>query len=154
MHAAEMVDRGRLVETFLNLVRIDSPSGHEQAIGEELLRRLQVLGCDILQDKAGNVIAEFPGEGNETVLLSCHMDTVGTDTGIKPVVRDGVIYSDGTTILGSDDKSGIAMVLETLRLLKDHPEWHHPPLEVVISVGEETGLRGSRQMDLSQLRAS
>ena len=70
-------------------------------------------------DEHGNLIATYPGDRDDTLLLSFHMDTAGTDTGIKPQIRDGVIYSDGTTILGADDKSGIAQVLELLHLLND-----------------------------------
>ncbi len=85
-------------------------------------------------------------------MLSAHMDTVGKDTGIKPVIRDGVIYSDGTTILGGDDKSGVAAILEVIRSL--HEEGlGHPPLEVVISVGEEVQLRGAKLLDKGKLRA-
>jgi tripeptide aminopeptidase len=80
------------------------------------------------------------------------MDTAGTDTGIKPEIREGVIYSDGTTILGADDKSGIAQAIELLELLNEH-KWPHPNLEIVITVGEEQGLKGSRALDVSQLKA-
>ncbi len=61
-------------------------------------------------------------------MLSAHMDTVGKDVGIKPVIRDGVIYSDGTTILGGDDKSGVAAILEVIRSLREDG-LAHPPLE-------------------------
>jgi tripeptide aminopeptidase len=87
------------------------------------------------------------------MLLSFHMDTAGTDTGIKPVVRDGVVHSEGDTILGADNKSGLAGLLELFTLLKANPDWQCPPLEIVISVGEESGLLGSRAMDKSQLTA-
>ncbi len=149
---APAVDRDRLVNTFFDLVRVDSPSGQEKAIGERLIGLLHETGCEVRQDAVGNIVGHFPGVG-EMILLSTHMDTVGSDVGIKPVERDGVIYSDGTTILGADDKSGIAIVLETLRVLHEHPDAPHAPIEVVITVSEEVGLRGSRQMDLSQLQA-
>ncbi len=154
MLQANAVNQDRMVKTFMDLVLIDSPSGQEEAIGRELSKRLRDLGCEVHQDKAGNLVAELPGEGKEAILLSTHMNTVGTDTGIKPILRDGVVYSDGTTILGADDKSGIAIVLEILQQLREHPEWRHPPLEIVMTVSEEQGLRGSRQMDLSRLRAT
>ena len=78
----------------------------------------------------------------------------GTDTGIRPIIEDGVIKTDGTTILGADDKSGIAGCLELLTILESHPDVEHPTLEFVISVGEESGLLGSRQMDLSRLSST
>jgi tripeptide aminopeptidase len=82
------------------------------------------------------------------------MDTAGTDVGIKPIVEDGVIRTDGSTILGADDKSGIAGCIEVLTLLQENPNASHPSIEFVISVGEESGLVGSRQMDVSQLNAT
>jgi tripeptide aminopeptidase len=92
------------------------------------------------------------GLPDDWLMLSAHMDTVGKDTGIKPQIRDGVIYSDGITILGGDDKSGVAVILETIRAMQDD-ELPHPPLEVVISVGEEVSLRGAKLLDKSKLRA-
>lgn len=86
-------------------------------------------------------------------MLSTHMDTAGSDTGIKPVIRDGVIYSDGTTILGADDKSGIAIQIETIAQLKEHPEYPHRPIEIVITVSEEVGTRGGAALDTSQLKS-
>ena len=100
-------------------------------------------------DDIGNLVAVLPGTRPDTVLLSTHMDTAGTDTGIRPIIEDGIIKTDGTTILGADDKSGIAGCLELLTILESNPEVEHPTLEFVISVGEESGLLGSRQMDLS-----
>ncbi len=150
----DSIHRDRLLNLFLDLVRIDSPSGHEAAIGQHLLGRLQDLGCVVEQDGVGNLIARLPGQGEETILLSCHMDTVGSDTGIIPVIRDGVIYSEGPTILGGDDKSGVAIILEALTLLAEHPDWPHPPLEIVITVSEELGLWGARQLDAGRLQAA
>jgi tripeptide aminopeptidase len=149
---ADYVDGDRLLKVFLDLVAIDSPTGHEEAIGKDLEGRFQALGCEVRRDETGNLIATYPGDRDDTLLLSFHMDTAGTDTGIKPQIRDGVIYSDGTTILGADDKSGIAQCLELLELLNEHG-WSHPNLEIVVTVGEEQGLKGSRAMDMSQLNA-
>ena len=116
------VDRDRLLQTFLDLVAVDSPSGHEQAIGEVLEARFGELGCETSRDDIGNLVAVFPGRRDGTILLSTHMDTVGPDTGIKPIIGDdGVIRTDGSTILGADDKSGIAGCLELLTLLGAQP---------------------------------
>jgi tripeptide aminopeptidase len=155
-----LINETRLVQTFLDLVAIDSPSGQEEAIGDELERLLAAAGGEAERDEHGNVIARFPapdsyGQPNpsgEWMMLSAHMDTVGKDTGIKPQVRDGVIYSDGATILGSDDKSGIAVILETIRSLREDSS-PCPPLEVVITVGEEVTLRGARLLAKDRLRA-
>jgi tripeptide aminopeptidase len=150
---AEQVDADRLVNTFLELVAIDSPTGHEEEIGRELTKRFTELGCSVTQDEIGNLVAVYSGRGPGTVLVSTHMDTAGKDVGIKPIVEDGIIKTDGSTILGADDKSGIAGCLELLTLLRANPDAEHPTIEFVISVGEESGLVGSRQMDLSKLNA-
>jgi len=150
---ADEVDRDRLVETFLELVAVDSPTGHEEEIGRELIKRFTELGCSVTQDDIGNLVAVYPGSRPDTVLLSTHMDTAGKDVGIKPIIEDGIIKTDGSTILGADDKSGIAGCIELLTLLRSNPDVKHPTIEFVISVGEESGLVGSRQMDLSQLNA-
>ncbi len=148
-----MINRDRLVDTFLELVQIDSPSGDEAAIGDHLLTVLKRLTQDVYMDAAGNLIARFPGDERASVMLNAHMDTVGTDRGIKPVIRDGVIYSDGTTILGADDKSGVAVILEVMQALQENPDVERPPIEVVFTVGEERGLLGAQALDTSQLQS-
>ena len=148
-----MINEQRLVQTFLDLVRIDSPSGEEAEISQELARRFTALGAAVETDAIHNLIARFEGtRPGDYLLLSAHMDTVGEDRGIKPQIRDGVIYSDGATILGGDDKSGVAAILEVIESLKEDGA-AHPPLEAVISVGEEVGLRGASEMDKSRIRS-
>jgi tripeptide aminopeptidase len=147
-----LINEARLVQTFLELVAIDSPAGQEQMIGEDLMKRLAALGGECERDEHGNVIARWPKGSGEWLMLSAHMDTVGKDTGIRPHIHEGVIYSDGTTILGSDDKSGVAAILEVLQSIREEG-LSHPPLEVVISVSEETGLQGAKWLDKSKLRA-
>ncbi len=148
-----MIDEGRLVRTFLDLVAIGSPSGEEAAIAAELTRRFTAMGGECETDENNNLIARFSGSRDgEWLMLSAHSDTVGQDRGIKPVIRDGVIYSDGTTILGADDKSGVAVILEVIESVREDGI-PHPPLEVVISGSEEVGLRGARTLDKAKLRA-
>jgi tripeptide aminopeptidase len=144
-----MVDGNRLLNTFLSLVRIDSPSGQESAIREALVRRLRELGLKVQVDDTGNVLGRLEGEG-EPLLLSAHMDTV-PGVGIQPVVNDGLVCSDGTTILGADDKSGLAVILEALETLRENGS--RPALEVALSVGEEVGLVGVKGMDMDWFRA-
>jgi len=146
-----MINETRLVETFLDLVRIDSPSGEEAAIAEELKDRLGQLGLTVERDEMNNIVARLPGQG-EALILAAHMDTVMPGHGVKPVVKDGVVYSDGSTILGADDKSGVAVILEVLQTIVEC-ELPHPPLEVVITVQEETGLAGAKALDKSRLQA-
>ncbi len=147
-----MITRERIVQSFLDLVAIDSPSGDEDAIAAELEHRLRRLGLQVAQDPAGNVLARLEGTG-DAVLLSAHMDTVEPGRGIKPR-WDGpdIIRSDGTTILGADDKAGCAVILEVLHsLIEDGGP--HRPIEVALSRGEEVGLVGAVKMDYSRITA-
>ncbi len=145
------MNSSRLLDSFLDLVRIDSPSGEEAAIARYLATRLKDLGLTVELDPIHNLVARLPGQG-QSVMLAAHMDTVMPGRGIKPVVKDGVVRSDGTTILGADDKAGIAVILETLTELAESGQ-PHPPLEVVITVQEETGLNGAKGLDRSGLQS-
>jgi len=148
-----MIDRDRLVKTFLELVAIESPSGDEDAIAVELERRLNALGVEASQDAHGNVLGRRGGTG-AAVLLSAHMDTVEPGRGIVPIF-DGadIIRSDGTTILGADNKAGCAVILEVIEsVLDDNAETR--PIEVAISRGEEIGLVGATHMDYSRITAT
>lgn len=145
-----MIDRERLLDTFLFLTSIDSPSGEEAALRAALEPRLRALGVETHVDATGNLLGRLPGQG-EPLLLSAHMDTVpGRD--IRPVVREGVVYSDGTTILGADDKSGIAVMLEVLAALQGDA-LRRPAVEIALSVGEEVGLLGAKGLDAGWFRA-
>ena len=147
-----MINRDRIVQAFLELVAIDSPSGDEDAIAAELEQRLNALGVAASQDSYGNVLGRRDGVG-DSVLLSAHMDTVEPGRGITPV-WDGadIIRSDGTTILGADNKAGCAVILEVIRsAIEDGAETR--PIEVAISRGEEVGLKGAANMDYSRLSA-
>ena len=146
-----MINRDRLVSTFLELVRIDSPSGQEEEIARHLTAELRSLGLTVERDTTGNIIARLAEEG-QPILLNAHMDTVQPGRGVKPVIEDGIIKSDGSTILGADDKSGVAVILEVLRVLVEQ-DLAHPPLEVALTVSEEKGLKGAKGLDLTRLRA-
>jgi len=141
-----LVNEKRLLDTFLSLVSIESPSGQEDELARYLLNRLGELGVKANRDRPGNVIGRWPGKGAPVALLA-HMDTVRPVRGIKPVVEDGIVRSDGTTILGADDKSAIAEILEMVAAVGERP------VEIVFTVGEETGLRGANGLDGDSLRA-
>lgn len=147
-----MIRRERIVETLLSLIAVDSPSGDEDEIAVVLEERLRALGLDASQDSAGNVLGFLDGTG-EPILLSAHMDTVEPGRGITPVFDgDDIIRSDGTTILGADNKAGCAVILEVIEsILEEHAP--HRPIEVAISRGEEIGLVGASAMDYSRLHS-
>ena len=141
----------RLVEQFMEMVRIDSESGNEARFMEYLLGEIEALGGTAALDDYGNLIATFDAvryEGAEPILLSCHADTVKPGIGIEPVLSDGIIRSAGDTILGADDKAGIAEVFEALRVAPVRP-----PIELAVSRQEEVGLLGVKAMDFDRISA-
>ena len=146
-----MINRDRLVSTFLELVQIDSPSGQEEEIAQHLMAKLDRLDVPVVRDKTGNVIGRLAGEG-PPLLLSAHIDTVAPGRGVKPVINNGIITSDGATILGGDDKSGVAAILEVLQVLVEQ-RLPHSPLEAALTVSEEIGLIGAKGLDLTSLCA-
>lgn len=146
-----MIRRERLVETFLELVRIDSPSGKEAQIAQRLIALLQELGAEAGLDDHGNVIASLAGDG-EPLLLSAHMDTVQPGEGIAPIVEDDLIRTDGSTVLGGDPKAGVSAILEGLRSLREEGR-RHRAVEVAFSRSEEIGLVGARHLDYERVRA-
>ena len=116
---------------------------------------MKSLGLRTDRDISGNVFGWLDGDAGlgGPLLLNAHMDTVGQDRGITPVIDDGVIRSDGTTILGADDKSGVAIILEVLQILSEQGQKHRS-LEILFSVEEELNLGREGRIALSKLTAS
>ena len=144
-----MINRDRLVKTFIDLVKIDSPSGEEDEIATELTKRLKQLGFDVRRDSYGNLIASNGGEN--PLILSAHMDTVEPGRGIAPSIQGDRIVSDGTTILGGDCKCGVAAILEALESVNED-QVPHLDLEVIFTRDEEIGLVGARNLDFSLIK--
>jgi len=151
----------RMIEEFMELVQVDSVSGKERRMADLLKKKLTALGLEVWEDtagkavnaEAGNVIARLPGTGEGPVLLlSAHMDTVEPGCGIRPRVENGVVRSSGDTVLGADDKAGIAAILEALRLVKEN-DIVHGGLEVAFTIWEEGGLFGAKNLDYSLINA-
>ncbi len=134
----------RLAHTLIELVRIPSTSGHEEYVRSYIERQLISLGLTTQIDGTGNLLATLDGEGTP-ILLNAHMDRVPPGLGHEPILRNGILYSDGMTNLGADDAAGIAVILEALRRTIEQ-ELPHPPMVIVFTVQEETGLCGSRNI--------
>ena len=156
------VNEDRLVSRFLELIKINSETRHEALIQEYLKKEFSLLGLTVEEDQtsgetgfgANNLICTLNGNPEiEPFFFSCHMDTVAPGNEIKPVIKDKTIYSDGTTILGADDKAGIAIMFEIIHLLKER-KIAHGTIEFIISVGEESGLVGANAFDVQQLSSS
>ena len=146
-----MINQKRLVDTFLSLVKIDSPSGEEKNVAKFLETELVKLGGKAEYDAYENLIVKFEGEG-EFLMLNCHMDTVEPGRGIKPIVEEDIIKTDGTTILGGDAKAGVAAILEAVKSVIEENK-KHPPLELVFTREEELGLLGALNLDYSLVKS-
>lgn len=156
-----MINNERLLERFLKYVQIDSPTKFEREFAEVLMEELKELGLEVRMDKAGEKVGSNSGNvlgflkatsDGEPILFSSHMDTVSPSIGVKPIIRDGVVYSDGTTILGGDDKAGVAAIMETLQTIVEN-NIPHGDIEVSFSIFEEGGLFGAKNLDYSQIKS-
>jgi len=152
-----MINSQRMAQRFKTLCEIDSLSRHERDVALEIEKILTEMGAKVCYDSAkekvggncSNLIAKFKGTVNSNPLfLSGHMDTVGPGEGIKVQFRDGVFRSNGTTILGSDDKSAIAIILEVMEVILEN-KIDYPPVEIIFTVCEEVGLLGAKHFDYS-----
>ena len=150
-----------IIDYFLSLIKINSESRNEEAIAIQLEKDLKMLGGEVQIDRAnektggniGNVYAYFPGNINKDPILFCaHMDTVHPGNNIKPIISADRITSDGTTILGSDDKSGIAQIIWAIRVIKEN-KIEHAPIEVLFTISEEIGLLGAKYLDYSIIKS-
>ncbi len=153
-----MVNYARMLSTFLDLVKIKAESGAEQPVVQYILPCLRRLGLVIRQgseERAENIVAVLPptADRNRCIALSAHMDTVFLSKPVVPRICEGVITSSGDTILGADDRAGIAAILEGLETLIEKRIPHHC-IEIIFTVKEETGLEGAKKLDLNQLQAS
>ena len=155
------MNRDALVKLFCELVQIDSLSKHEAALASVIKDKLASLGLDTTDDGAGpriggdcgNLICRIPAtaDGFPVIMLNTHLDTVGDDTGIQPVVENDEIHSAADTILGADAKAGIVIILSALQALDDQ-ELPHGELVVVFTVAEEPGLVGAQHLDYEMLQ--
>ena len=149
----------RLLERFVRLCEIPSPTGSERAVADEVLRELRELGVEVVEDAAagparagaGNLIARVPGGGERWVAFFSHLDTVPEEGQIEVELIDGVYRSRGETILGADNKAAVAVLVE----LAARHVGKQPPvgLELLFTVAEEDGLRGAKELELEALRS-
>jgi tripeptide aminopeptidase len=166
-----MINTKRLVSQFKTMVEFDSETYHERELADYLTSELKELGFEVWEDDAGIQLKErITGYGSQSptgnlygllkgntdapsILLSAHMDTVRPGIG-KRAVQDenGVITSEGETILGADDLSGVAAILEAVRVIKEE-NISHPDIEVLFPVAEENYGKGSQLIDYSKIKS-
>jgi len=157
-----MVNEKRLVESFMELVKIDSISREEKNLADFLIEKLEDFGLDVIVDQAGekvksnsgNIIARLKGNIKKAtpIMFSAHMDTVVPGKNINPFCDGKKIVSSGETILGADDKAAIAALLEALHIIKEN-NISCGDIEIVFTICEEIGLKGAKNLDISSLNA-
>ena len=156
-----MVNQDRLVKSFCNLVATASVSGREgamrdlliQAMLERGLKATEDAAAEIVNGESGNLLVQVPGNTpGKKLLLAAHMDTVEPGEGIRAVIENGIIRSQGDTILGADDKAAIAAIIEALDVMREN-RLAHADLEILYTVGEEQGQKVAKAFDFSGLQA-
>lgn len=153
------IDQNRLVDHFFQLIQTDSESAHEKQIADLLVKQLEQLGFQVSKlpvpndvSNAYNIYACLDGSLNGSILLGCHMDTVQPGINIEPWIDNGIIRSKDNTVLGGDDKSGIAIIFEAIRQLQE-TQTPHKTVEIAFTVHEEGGLFGSKHFDTSYIHS-
>ena len=157
-----MVNKERIIKLFEELVAVPCPSKEEKLEAELICRKIRELGMEPYIDAAnektggnvGNVWATFKGNVPDapTLLFEAHMDAVSPATGTTVIHKDGVMYSDGTTTLGGDDKVGIAAALEAVRAIQEDGV-PHGDVQLLFTISEEIGCLGAVNLDKSMLKA-
>ncbi len=158
-----MVNRQRLVDDFIALCRTNSPPKQEAEVIQVVLPRLQRLGLEIQRDEAGkriggnadNVIARLPAivTGAPPIFFSAHFDTVEPNPNVQIIVEDDLIRTDGSSILGADDKAGLASLLEAIECIVENG-LPHGEIWLLLSVAEEIGLLGAKHLPLERIPAA
>jgi tripeptide aminopeptidase len=157
-----LINQERIKNLLIELIKIDSLSRKEYDVAMRLKREMEDLGASVVIDDAGekvggnvgNLIASFTGNAPSAppILLSAHMDTVVPGEGIVPILEGDILRTDGRTVLGGDDKSGVAIICEAIRILKEK-NLRHGDIDVVFTICEESGLVGAKCLDIGRLRA-
>ncbi len=153
-------ERGQLHETFQTLCRIESPSGRERSCADWVARELTSMGLQVEEDgagaragsDAGNLLARFPGRSG-SVMLCAHLDTVPLAAAVEPVLVDGRFQNRNDGILGADNKTSVAILIELARRLTTAGAAPSVGVELLFTVCEEVSLRGSREFDVGRLRS-
>jgi tripeptide aminopeptidase len=158
------VDEAAAVDRLLRFLAVEGVTGQEAAVARTVTAALREAGVPksaIRHDTAheriplptecGNLIVQLPGSRpGPRLLFSTHLDTVPLAAGAKPVRRGSRVVAAGPTALGGDNRTGCAVLVTLAATLLRH-ELPHPPLTLLFTVREESGLFGARHLDPADL---
>lgn len=158
-----MLNKERLIKEFEELVALPCESKKEKKVAELVKAKLQQLGVEYYQDnvnlktggECGNVIAFLPSNVQhlaKPIFFEAHLDSVSPCTGTKVIRKNGILYSDGTTVLGGDDKVGVASMLEAITAIKED-NLQHGDVQFLFTVSEEIGCFGAKYCDTKKIKA-
>jgi tripeptide aminopeptidase len=159
----DKIQPARLADYFTTLCEIDSPGLEEKPVAD-YLKQFFAQFPEILVEEdnsagntgsnSGNIIVTIPGnQGSATGLFfNCHMDVIRPCCGVQVEYQDGVFRSGGDTVLGGDDKAGIAILMELTHLLMEE-DASFPLVQFILTTGEEIGLLGAVHLDFGLIRA-
>jgi len=142
------------IATFLELASIDEVYPHEDKVLAYIKHRLERAGVTYQQDTTGNIVASIPGETKERLAIAGHVDIAAPLHGREVIVTPEVIKTDGTGLLGADDKAIVALLLELADHYKATNRKPKHRLEFLLTVGEEAGLIGIQNFDYTLLQAT
>ena len=159
MRASES-ERARLLEDFVRLCGIESPSRSERGVADAEIAELRSLGLEVDEDSsardtgadAGNLLARIPGPpGARKILLCAHLDTVPLDAPVEPVVEEGVSENRHEAVLGADNKAAVAALLGVARRATREPA--AVGIELLFTTCEEMSLAGAKAFDRGRLQS-
>jgi len=157
-----MINEPRLVDLFLEMCRVNTPPRREKALVDVVQTKLEAMGLECVRDEAhhqtggdtGNLIATLPGNvpGAPPLFFSAHFDTVEPNPNVRIVLDGREIKTDGTSILGADDKGGMAPIIEAIQVIQEQ-NIPHGDIQLLLTVSEEIGLLGAHNIDVSLIKA-
>lgn len=156
----DIINKQRMLKNFLEFVQIDSETRDEFNFMKHLVAYLESLGLSCYTDNAGskcdsngsNIYVTIPGNDKDPILLSAHLDTVKPGLGIIPEVKGDIVVSKSDTILGADDKAGIAIILEAVETILEQ-KLNHKPIELLFTIFEEGGLHGAKNAEYDRIKS-
>lgn len=148
------INHERLLKSFVGILSVNSYWGNEDRVANIIQPVLEDVGVICRRDSIGNLIGKWPAKGRRRppVMLNAHMDTVQPTDGMRPLVDADAVRSDGSSVLGADDKAGVAAIVEAVRTVYELGA-DHAPIELVFTVGEEVGQLGAEALDPDDIEA-